>query len=121
MKVKLFAVLIVFGSLLTGCEKSMVKNDSKVNIRIENATAENFSNFRLNGTEFGSIASGATTDYHSCKNVWPYPFANEIAVNNNYIYIIDIVPTPYLENGKYRMKVLSDTLPWRYQASIIKE
>ena len=121
MRLKLFIVFIAFGYLLTGCKKSQSTDDSKVNIRIENATPENFSNFRLNGTEFGSIASGATTDYRICKNVWPYPFANDHAVNNTYIYIIDIVPTPYLEKGKYRMQVLIDTLPWRYKASFIKE
>ena len=121
MKLKRFVVFIVFGSLLIGCKKFKLTDDSKVNIRIENATSENFSAFRLNGTEFGSIASGATTDYHICKNVWPYPFANDLAVNNTYIYIIDIVPTPYLEKGKYRMQVISDTLPWRYRASFIKE
>ena len=121
MRLKLFIVFIAFGYLLTGCKKSQSTDDIKVNIRIENATPENFSNFRLNGTEFGSIASGTTTGYHICKNVWPYPFANDLAVNNTYIYIIDIVPTPYLEKGKYRMQVLIDTLPWRYKASFIKE
>jgi len=121
MRLKLFIVFIAFGYLLTGCKKSQSTDDIKVNIRIENATPENFSNFRLNGTEFGSIASGATTDYRICKNVWPYPFANDLAVNNTYIYIIDIVPTPYMEKGKYRMQVMSDTLPWRYKASFIKE
>jgi len=121
MMLKLFVVFISFELLFTGCKKSQSFVDSRVTIRIENATSENFSNIRLNGTEFGSITSGATSVYHSCKNVWPYPFANDLAINNTYIYIIDIVPTPYLEMGKYRMQVLSDTLPWRYKASFIKE
>ncbi len=120
MKKKLPITFIVFVFLLIACTKTS-SNPDTVFMRIENTTAENFSNFTLNTTEFGSITSGETSKYLRCKNVLPIPFANFIAVNNNAIYIVDVVPTPYLKNGRYLMKVVSDTMPYRYQASFIKE
>src|SRR5262245_8535027 len=91
MKMKLFVASVAFVLSLFGCSKTSSNND-EVFIRVENATSDNFSNFTLNGTDFGSITSGDTTSYRQFKNVWPYPFANEIAINNSYLYIIDIVP-----------------------------
>jgi len=117
---KLPIACIVCVLLLIACTKKS-SNPNIVYIRIENATAENFSNFTLNATEFGGITSGDTSKYIPCKNVLLIPFSNFIAVNNSAIYIVDVVPTPYLENGNYLMKVVSDTLPYRYQASFVKE
>jgi hypothetical protein len=115
MRRKLPITFIVFVLSLNACTKT--SNTDQVFIRIENATAENFSNFTLNATEFGGITSGDTSKYLRCKDVLPIPFANLIAINNNAIYIVDVVPTPYMKNGNYLMKVVSDTLPYRYQAS----
>ena len=106
--------------LLIACTKKS-SNTNTVYIRIANATGGNFSNFTLNAAEFGAITNGDTSKYIPCKNVLPIPFANFIAVDNNALYIVDVVPTPYLQTGKYLMKVVSDTLPYRYQASFIKE
>jgi hypothetical protein len=119
MKRKLPITFIVFMLSLIACTKTS-SNTDKV-FRIENATAENFSNFSLNATEFGSITSGDTSKYLRFKDVLPYPFANLIAINNSVIYIVDVVPTPFMKNGNYLMKVVSDTSPYRYQASFIKE
>ncbi len=111
---------IVFVLLFLACTKSASDTD-EVLIRIENATTDDFTSFRLNATEFGSITGGDTSKYLLCRKILPAPFANEIAINNNYLYILDIVPTPYLKNGRYLMKVVSDTLPHRYKATFIKE
>jgi hypothetical protein len=123
MKRKLLIVFVIFGLSLSACKKTApaTTDTDKVFIRIENATAGNFSNFTLNRTQFGAVAVGDTSSYLRFKDVLPFPFANEIAINNTYRYIIEIFPTVYLENGNYLMKVVSDTLPWRYQASFIKE
>lgn len=106
--------------ILFACKKD-VSNSDKVYIRVENATSEGLNSFTLGATEFGAITSGDTSKYYLCKDVLPFPFANYIAINSQQIYIIDIVPTPFLSNGNYLMKVVSDTLPWRYKASFIKE
>ena len=116
---KLLIAVVFFALVLGACEKNS-SNTDRVLIRIENTTGENFSNFRLNEMDFGSIASGDTTVYRRLRNVLPYPFANDILVNNQYIYFQDIVPTPYMVNGTYLMKVVSDSV-WRYRASFIKE
>lgn len=120
MKIKLPLICIIFILSLNACKKATINTD-EVYIRIENTTTEYFNNFALNGYEFGSIAGGDTSKYVLCKTILPIPFANLIAVNNNPIYIVDIVPTPYLTTGKYLMKVVSDTTSFRYQASFIKE
>ena len=120
MKRSLPITFIVFVLSLIACTKSS-SNTDEVFIRIENATAENFSSFTLNATEFGSITSGDTSTYFSCKKVLPIPFANLIAINNNILYIVDVVPTPYMKTGYYLMKVVSDTSSYRYTASFIKE
>jgi len=120
MKKILPVTYIVCLLLLTACTKKS-SNTNAVYIRIANEKGENFSNFTLNAAEFGGINSGDTSTYILYQNVLPIPFANFIAVNNNAQYIVDVVPTPYLQTGKYIMKVVSDTLPYRYQASFIKE
>jgi hypothetical protein len=120
MKINVAITFIGFVLSLIACTKTS-SNADEVFVRIENATAEDFSNLTLNTTEFGSIKSGDTSKYLLCKKVLPIAFANDIAINNNYIYIVDVVPTPYLKNGNYLMKVISDTLPYRYQASFNKE
>ena len=120
MKRKLPLTFIVFVLSLIACTKHSSNTDS-VLIRIENATSESFTNLSLNESDFGSIAGGDTSGYVRCKNVWPYPFANNLAINNRYIYFQCTVPMSCLVNGRYLMKVVSDTLPWRYQASFIKE
>jgi hypothetical protein len=120
MKRKFPITFIFFVLSLIACTKILSKTD-KVFIRIENTTTENFSNFALNGTDFGGIASGDTSKYVRCEDVLPIPFSNQIAINNNFIYIVDIVPTPYMKNGKYLMKVVKDTLPHRYDATFIEE
>ena len=120
MKKILPITCIVCVLLLIGCTKKS-SSANTVYIRIANATGGNFSNFTLNAAEFGGITGGDTSEYILCQNVLPIPFANFIAVNNNALYIVDAVPTPYLQTGKYLMKVVSDILPYRYQASFIKE
>lgn len=90
-------------------------------IRIENATTDNFLNFTLNKAEFGAIPPGDTSQYIRCENILPIPFANFIAVNHTALYIVDVTPTPYMMNGNYLMKVVNDTLPYRYRADFIKE
>ena len=110
MKKILPITCIVCVLLLIACAKKS-SNANTVYIRIANATGENFSNFTLNAAEFGGITSGDTSRYILCQNVLPIPFANFIAVNNNALYIVDVVPTPYLQTGKYRQKVVSNTLP----------
>jgi hypothetical protein len=120
MKMRLPIIFVAFVLLLVACTKTSFTTD-KVFIRIENTTAENFSNFTLNATEFGGIRSGDTTKYFLCKDVLPIPFSNLIAINNKLIYILDIVPTPYMKNGNYLMKLVNDTSSFRYRASFIKE
>src|SRR5664279_4260413 len=120
MKKILPITCIVCVLLLIACTKKS-SDANTVYIRIANATGGNFSNFTLNAAEFGNITSGDTSKYILCQNVLPIPFANFIAVNNNALYIVDVVPTPYLQTGKYLMKVVNDTLPYRYRASFIKE
>ena len=111
---------VAFALSLIACTKTS-SNQNEVFIRIENTTSESFSNFQLNSTDFGSIPDGDTTIYRECKNVLPIPFANAITINNSSIYIVDVAPTPFLDNGKYLLQVVADTLPWRYKASFIKE
>ena len=62
----------------------------------------------------------ANADVTHDLGVLPYPFANLIAINGNYLYILDIVPTPFLESGKYLLQVEDDSA-FRYKASFIKE
>jgi hypothetical protein len=121
MKINLSTILMIFAVLLISCEKTTSQAPATISLRVENATSESFSNFAVNSTKFGPISIGITTKYFLCRNVLPLPFANQIAINNNFIYIEDIVPTPYLKDGKYRMKVVKDSLPYSYQASFIKE
>jgi hypothetical protein len=120
MKQRIAFVLLVFVCLLVACSKSSSNND-EVFIRVENATAEGLSDFNFMGTSFGSINAGDTTGYKQFQKVLPYPFANLISINNNYLYIVDIVPTPYLSNGKYVLQLLTDSVPYNYKASFIKE
>lgn len=120
MKGNQFISSVAIVLLLIACTKTSSNHD-EVYIRIENTTSESFSNFKLNSTDFGGIPEGKTTIYRQCKNVWPVPFANEISINNSILYFIDIVPTPFLENGKYLLQVAADTLPFRYKANFIKE
>ena len=105
---------------LFACTKTSSDND-EVFVRIENASSVNFSNFVFMDKDFGSIANGDTTIYLQFKKVLPLPFANFVSIDSNSLYIIDVAPTPFLANGKYRMQVVDDTLPWRYKASFIKE
>jgi hypothetical protein len=123
MKIKLSTTFIFFAALLISCTKTSPKfGRAVVSIRVENSTIEKFSNFTLNNTVFGGIPSGKTSRYFLCNNVLPIPFANAITINNiPPSYIVCIVPTPYLKEGKYRLKVVSDTLPYHYQATIIEE
>jgi hypothetical protein len=122
MKRKLLVTLVAFALSPIACKKDSPKsNTDNVLIRIENATAENFSNFTLNGFHFGGIASGDTSAYQRFKNVPPLPFANDIAINDRYLYILDMGHVQFLLNGKYRMKVVTDTTPSRYQASFVRE
>ena len=120
MKSRLPIIFIIFVLSQVACAKTS-SNTDEVFIRIENATAENFSNFTLSAAQFGGIPSGDTSKYVRCKDVLPVPFANLIAINNIVIYIVDLVPTPYMSNGNYLMKVVSDTSSYRYRASFIKE
>ncbi|MFT3705282.1 MAG: hypothetical protein QM802_23140 [Agriterribacter sp.] len=106
--------------LLISCRKNE-SNTDKVFIRIENATTNNFVNFTLNTAQFGVIPTGDTSAYIRCENILPVPFANFIAINDTSSYIIDMEPTPYLMNGNYLMKVVNDTLPYKFRASFIKE
>lgn len=121
MKRKLIIASAIFTLSLIACTKTS-SNQEEVFIRVENTTSESFSSFKLNTTDFGSILDGDTTIYFQCKNVLPVPFANAISINDSSPnYIIDIVPTPFLGNGKYLLQVVADTLPWRYKGSFIKE
>lgn len=111
-------LIFFFALLLNACTKT--SNTTEVFIRIENATDEDFSNFTFMGVDFGSIAKNDTTGYLQFKNVLPVPFANDIKINDNYLYIEDIVPSPFLPTGKYLLQVIDDpTL--RFKASFIKE
>lgn len=120
MKKNLSFTFIVFLLSLIACTKNS-SNTDKVFIRVENATTENFHSFTLQASEFGGIASGDTSKYRIFNNILPFPFANLITINNQTPYIVDIVPTPYMKNGSYLMKVIDDTLPYRYRASFINE
>ena len=116
---KLFFASLTFVLLLASCKKNSSVNN-EVLIRVENASADDFSNFTFMDKSFGSIAIGDTSSYSEFENVLPYPFANLIAINNNYLYIEDIVPTPFLESGKYLLQVVDDSA-FRYKANFIKE
>ena len=124
MKIKSSTIFIAFLILLISCSKNSSSPETPpviVSIRVENSTAENLSSIALNATEFGALTSGETSKYFTCKNIVPIPFANTVTINNKIPHIDDIVPTPFLKEGKYRLKLVSDTLPYRYKASFIKE
>jgi hypothetical protein len=117
MKRQQLIASVVFALLLSAC----TKENKEVFIRVENATSENFSNFTFAGTDFGSIAEGDTTIYRRFEKILPVPFANDITINNDYLYITDLIHnTPFLGNGKYLLQVVEDT-SLRYTASFIKE
>lgn len=120
MKQRIGLVLVAFACFFAACSKSSSNND-EVFIRVENATTNDLNDFNFMGTSFGSINAGDTTGYKQFQKVLPYPFANLISINNNYLYIVDIVPTPYLSNGKYVLQFLTDSVPYNYKASFIKE
>jgi hypothetical protein len=117
MKRKLLIASVAFALSLIACTKA----NKEVFIRVENATSEDFSNFTFAGTDFGGIAKGDTTMYHQFEKILPYPFANDLTINNNYLYIEDLLHnTPFLENGKYLLRVVDDT-DLHYKASFIRE
>ena len=107
--------------LFVACSKTTPSKNNEVFIRVQNATTENLTNLNFMGADFGSITAGDSTNYQSFQNVIPYPFANLLTINYTYSYIQDVVPGLYLENGKYTLQLLTDTLPYRYKASFIKE
>ena len=123
MKIKLSTIFIAFLILSISCTKNSSPGAPPVivSIRVDNSTAENVSSIALNANEFGAVKSGETSKYLTCKNILPVPFANIITIDNKIPYIADIVPTPFLKDGKYRLQLVSDTLPYRYKASFIKE
>ena len=116
---KLFFASLTYVMLLVSCAKNSAGNNV-VLIRVENASSDDFSNFKFMDKSFGGIAIGDTSTYNEFEKVLPYPFANLIAINGNYLYILDIVPTPFLESGKYLLQVEDDSV-FRYKASFIKE
>jgi len=120
MKQILSLLLIILLLIVAACNKPS-SNTDRLFIRIENATTENFEAFSLGASDFGEIQSGDTTNYVLCKDIFPVPFANLITINQKAIYIVDIVPTPYLSNGKYLMKVVDDTSALRYAATFVQE
>lgn len=112
----LLVLVLSFGA----CSKDAV-DTHQVSIRVVNATNEDFNAFSLNATQFGPIAEGDTTAYLVCRQVYPVAFANDLTINGAHKYIADIVPTPFLKNGKYLMKVVIDSTTQRYDASFIQE
>lgn len=115
-------LLFILACLLSllACSKNSFDRHT-VLIRVENETGEGFSNFEFNKVQFGSIAKGDTSIYRLFGGVYPVVFANEIYINNQGTYIIDLVPTPYLDKGRYLLKIETDTLPYRYKGSFIRE
>ncbi len=115
------AVSLACTLLFTACTKNNSLKNTEVSIRVQNATTENFTGLTFINSDFGSINAGDSTAYKTFQKVIPHPFANYLAINNHMPFIVDVVPGLYLENGKYTLQILTDTLPYRYKASFIKE
>ncbi|MEP7319894.1 MAG: hypothetical protein ABI921_14160 [Panacibacter sp.] len=121
MKKNFLVASIACAFLFIACSKTNSLKIDEVFIRVQNGTTENFTNLNFMGFDFGSINAGDSTGYQSFQKVIKAPFANLLSINNNYPYIVDVVPGFYLENGSYTLQVLTDTLPYLYKASFIKE
>lgn len=120
MKTIQLLLAIAFAVCLPACSKNSNRR-IEVNIRVANASGESIQNFQLNTTDFGSIADDDTSVYKTCYDVLPIAFANAISINNQASYIVDIVPTPYLTSGSYTLRLVPDSVPWRYNGIFIKE
>lgn len=120
MRNNFLLVLVAVAGLFVACSKTTSQKNKEVLVRVENATDEDFSNFTFMGTDFGSINSGGSTGYKTFQQVIRYPFANDLTINQQHLYIIDVVAGLYLENGKYTLRVVNDT-SFHYGASFIKE
>ena len=88
---KLFFASLTYVLLSVSCTKNSPVNN-EVLIRVENASSDDFSNFAFMDKSFGGIAIGDTSTYSEFEKVLPYPFANLIAINDNYLYIEDLAP-----------------------------
>lgn len=120
MKTIQLVLAITFAICLAACSKKSSQRN-EVNIRVANTSGESFTSFRLNSFDFGSIADDDTSVYKTCSDVLPIVFANAVIINNKATYIVDIVPTPYLTSGSYTLRLILDSLPWRYNGIFIKE
>lgn len=120
MKNRFLAVLIAAAFMFVACSKTASRKNNEVLVRVENATTENFTDLTFMGSDFGSIDAGGSTGYKTFQQVVRYPFANDLSINHQYLYIIDVVAGLYLENGKYTLQVVPDTT-FHYGATFIKE
>ena len=119
-------VLILLSSLLfISCKKENA--DAALQMRIRNNTFSRFSYSYATGTEFGKIATGATTVYKSFKSISDIPAARVVVDADTlfagYYYFCATLPTPLLEDGKYTLEIFEDSIsvPGFLSARFIKD
>lgn len=125
MKNKLLTVSICCSVLFTACSKSTPLKDGEIQIRVENATNDNFQNLVAVQKDFGSIHAGAVTGYQSFEKVIAFPGASFVTAGDT-VYAglgyCGTPPLPYLESGRYKLQIFYDELIYsHYNARYIKE
>jgi len=125
MKSILLVVAICSAVLFTACSKSTALKNGAIQIRVENATTDNFQNLTAVEKNFGSVNAGAVTGYQSFEKVVAYPGASLVTAGNAVyagLLYCGTGPLPYLETGKYKLQIFYDNLSYsHYNARYIKE
>ena len=120
LKILLPILLLVFVTFIS-CNKPQ---EDGILIRIKNNTNADFLFSSTAQISFGSIDAGAVTAYKTFKKVIAYPGARiVIAADTFYAGMLycGTPPLPYLEKGKYRLDIATDTAINGFNAINIRE
>ena len=121
MKLLLPILLLAFVTFIS-CNKPQ---EDGILIRVRNNTNANFIFSSTAEVSFGGINAGAVTAYKGFKKIIAYPGARIVIVADTLyagMLYCGTPPLPYLEKGKYRLDIFTDTTAFTgFNAIYIRE